>query len=265
MKLIDKPLGRLALGYATVNDGILWILVAILLSLTAADAHGGGFGKVAFTILAFIAYLLIMIFAIRPLLQKLADKNKFASDPRHWELIGILCLVFLSALVTEAIGVHYLLGAFIFGAVMPKSAAHDIMHKIDPVMSVVLLPFFFMLTGLKTNFDILNSAIWVLFAIVLAASSIGKFAGTALPEKYIAKSSWKKSCQLGGFMQCKGLMEVIVLNMLLQGGIITSLLFSAMILMAVVTTAITKPVVLLINKIIREPAVVSETTENLLL
>lgn len=256
MNLIDKPLGRKALGYATVNDGLLWIFVAVLLSLAAS--HGGtgtGYTTVIRTIVLTIVYFAAMIMVIRPILVKLARKQMWIETPTNGQLVAAMCILFASALATELIGVHYLLGAFTFGAIMPKELAHGFQHKIEPVVAVVLLPFFFMTTGLKTNFDLLSGSVWVLFGIVTVLSSLGKVFGTTLAERFVAKSSWPTAWKLGGFMQCKGLMEVIVLNMLLAAGIITTISFSALILMAVVTTAITKPFVLLIHRMFYGPHV----------
>jgi Kef-type K+ transport system membrane component KefB len=242
--IIDKPLGKMALGFATVNDGLLWILVSILLSLSSSQ---GGASNVIRTIILTIAYFSFMVLIIRPALNWVLTKRIKNSHISNNQLVGIVCLMLFSALATELTGIHYLLGAFVFGAVFPKKFAHTLYQKTEPLIIVFLLPFFFMSTGLKTMFNVTAIEVWILFVVIGSLSMIGKLFGTGLTAKYFGYS-WKSSTLLGGFMQCKGLMEVVVLTMMLQAKIISPITFSGMILMAVATTAATVPLVLLISR-----------------
>lgn len=260
MGVIDRKIGKTALGYATVNDGLLWILVAVLLALAAGGENGTV--SVVSTILATLLFIIVVAFVIAPLLRKLVKRNFLTTTAHTSELVFIVCLLFIAAFCTDLIGVHYLLGSFIFGTVIPKEIAHPLQHKLEPFVLVVLLPFFFMMTGLKTEFDVGSLDVWMVFGIFTVLSSIGKFVGTAVPAALTGEPR-KRALVLGCFMQCKGLMEVVVLNMMLQAGIISAVCFSGMILMAVATTAATKPFVLLAGRKIIEQERGAPATVNM--
>lgn len=245
MKLVQHPLGKTALGYATVNDGALWILVSILLTLVQGNMD---IPSVIRTIIFSGAYIAVLVFGVRPMLLGLLKRGLLTNEPDNGQMVLLSCVLLLSSLITDLIGIHYVMGAFAFGAIIPKEMANSIHHKVDTVISVVLLPFFFIITGLKTLFDATASQVWILFAIMTFISSSGKIFGTAIPAKKYGYS-WKEALTLGGFMQCNGLMEIVVLTMMLQAGVISTIAFSGMVFMAIATTALTKPSVLLVDKI----------------
>jgi len=245
MNLIHVPLGKTALGYATVNDAALWILVSILLTLVSSGSTD--IMSIIKTITIASAYIAFLALAVRPLICKLLNKGVFTKESDNGQLVWLSCMVLLSSLATDLIGIHYVLGAFAFGAIIPKEMTGAIHHKIESVVSVVLLPFFFIITGLKTVFDAGSADVWILFAIMTFISSTGKIFGTAIPAKKFG-CSWKDALTLGGFMQCNGLMEIVVLSMMLQAGVISPIAFSGMVFMAIATTALTKPSVLLVDK-----------------
>lgn len=243
MKLHKEHIGRTALGYATVNDGILWLMVTALLTIATAAGSTVNMSAIIWKFSLTVGYIVFMVTIGRFALKKLVHHEIFKKRICNGQLVGIVSLAFVSALATELIGVHYLLGAFVAGTIIPKDMTEDLYHKIDPVVTVVLLPFFFMSTGLKTLFSMGAWEIWILLAVVTIVSSLGKMVGTALPTKYFG-ANWSHSLQLGAFMQCKGLMEVIVLTIMLQAKLISPECFSGMLFMAIITTAITKPMVL---------------------
>jgi len=244
MKLVQSALGKTALGYATVNDGALWILVSILLTLVQGNMD---IASVARTVILASAYIAVLALVVRPFLFGLLKRGMLTNEPDNGQMVLLSCFLLLSSLITDLIGIHYVMGAFAFGAIIPKEMADSIHHKVDTVISVVLLPFFFIITGLKTQFDAGAAEVWILFAIMTAISSSGKILGTALPAKKYG-CSWKDALTLGGFMQCNGLMEIVVLTMMLQAGVISPIAFSGMVFMAITTTAFTKPSVLLVDK-----------------
>jgi len=252
LKLLHSPIGKDSLGFASVNDFVLWILVAILVTVSKPNASYSSVAAILLMTAVFAAFLFKIV---RPFLNRMAESGRLlkideksgkATVPNE-QMIWIICPLFVSAFITQMIGVHYLLGALLYGLIIPKPVTVAVHERIDAVVSEVLLPFFFMLTGLKTQFDIGSSEVWMLFAIMTAVSTFGKIAGTTLPAKTVGNNNWKDSMMLGGLMNCKGLMEVIVLNIVLAGGIISSVAFSAMIMMALVTTAMTKPLVLMVQ------------------
>lgn len=235
--LKTRELGKLSLGLATVNDGMLWVLVALLMLL----ANGGGIGQMLYMLIGTATYLYVAgrwlprAFAWASD-RRLLDADNFTNN----QLVLILCWVAISSIITELLGMHFILGAFVAGAVLPKDLAHKVEKKMELVTNVALLPCFFMITGLRTSFDIGSSEVWMVFAIMSVVSIIGKLAGTALPFRYFG-TEWRRSLQLGTLMSCKGLMEVILLTMLVQMGVISTFCFSAMLIMAVVTTGLTQP------------------------
>jgi Kef-type K+ transport system membrane component KefB len=248
MGLIHRSTGRLALGYAMVHDGLLWILVSVLLTLTGPGEPG--ILPVLETILLTLLFAAVMVVLVRPALVRLVDNGTLEHDPHNGQLVALACLVLLSALATQAIGVHFLLGSFLCGAIMPKAIVAGLQGKMDPVVSVVLLPFFFMSAGHQARFEFDSWEMWLLCLLVTFVSSFGKFFGTMLPARYVGSGfTWARAATLGALMQCKGLMEVVVLTMMLQAEIITPTAFSGLLLMAIITTAITKPLVLLISEL----------------
>jgi Kef-type K+ transport system membrane component KefB len=232
MRLLDR-VGQWALGLAALNDAALWILLAALLAGTAAASLG------VLQMAAFLPiYLLAMVFVVRPLLGRaISVSNDGLSDAA---LVGVLAVAIASSAATEAIGLHYIFGAFVAGAVMPDALRRPILNKLEPVTVMLLLPFFFMLTGLKTTIDTGSPAFMTIFLVATSIAVAGKVAGTALPARLIGWP-WREALALGWLMQTKGLMEVIVLTILLDIGIISTNVFSALILMAVISTAIVMP------------------------
>ena len=253
MKLVQQPLGKTALGYATVNDGALWVLVSILLTLVQGDMD---IPSVIRTIAFAGLYIGVLALVVRPFLCGLLKRGMLTNEPDNGQMVLLSCFLLLSSLITDLIGIHYVMGAFAFGAIIPKEMTHSIHRKVDTVISVILLPFFFIITGLKTQFDAGASEVWILFAVMTFISSSGKIFGTALPARRFG-STWKEAFTLGGFMQCNGLMEIVVLSMMLQAGVISPIAFSGMVFMAIATTALTKPSVLLVEKMFAPRQLVS--------
>ena len=155
-------------------------------------------------------------------------------------LVGVAAVAIASSALTEAVGLHYIFGAFVAGAVMPDALRRPILNKLEPATVMLLLPFFFMLTGLKTTIDAGSPAFMEIFLAATCVAIAGKVIGMGLPARLIGWR-WREALALGVLMQTKGLMEVIVLTILLDTGIIGGNAFSALILMAVVSTAIVMP------------------------
>jgi len=234
MRLLDR-VGQWALGLAAVNDAALWILLAALLAGTAASSLG------AFQIVSVLPlYLLAMVFLVRPILRRAISISPSGDSLSDAALVGVVAVAIASSAATEAIGLHYIFGAFVAGAVMPDALRRPILARLEPVTVMLLLPFFFMLTGLKTTIDPGSPAFTGIFLAATCVAVIGKVAGTALPARLIGWT-WREALALGVLMQTKGLMEVIVLTILLDTGILGKNAFSALVLMAVISTAIVMP------------------------
>ena len=158
--------------------------------------------------------------------------------------------VIASSLATDLIGLHYFIGAFASGAIMPPELRSAIRERFETVVLVALLPFFFILTGLKTNIPAASPAFVGIFLLVCGAAIVGKLVGTVLPARWLGES-WSDALTLGVLMQSKGLMEVIVLTILYDAGVLRPDSFTALLLMALVTTAIAKPLLQVIEAVRR--------------
>jgi Kef-type K+ transport system membrane component KefB len=183
-----------------------------------------------------------MLTVVRPLLARLAGAGDQAV------LVTGTALAILSAGVSEALGTGYLIGAFIAGAIIPVACRPALLGRLEMVTATVLLPFFFMSTGLKALIEPGSGSFLGLLAVAVAATVIGKMAGTTLPARK-AGFSWADSLALGAMMQTKGLMEVVVLAVMHDAGLIGAQIFPAMVAMAVVCTVLTAPAVRLCQRL----------------
>ena len=228
MRLISTSLGQTALALAALNDAALWLMLAVLLALVAG--HGGM--EAALHLGAAFAWV-ALLFVARPLLARVPDGAML--------VVGVT-LAIVSAAVSEALGTGYLIGAFVAGLVVPARSRAALLERLEVVTATVLLPFFFMSTGLKALIEPGSASFLGLLAVATAATVLGKVAGTALPARAMGMA-WPQALSLGVMMQTKGLMEVVVLAVLHDSGLIGSQVFSAMVAMAVVCTVIAAPLV----------------------
>lgn len=238
-KMTTTPIGSLALTCAAIDDVTAWCLLALVVSRVQStmDSAFLTFG------LSFL-FILGMLFVVRPLIAKwahsLSDAKKFTTD----KVAIFLVLVLLSALATEVIGIHAIFGAFLLGVIIPHESfvSRDLEYKLQDIIRVLFLPAFFAFTGMKTQIGLMNSVNdWILCLIIILVATLGKFGGTVVAARFI-KHSWRDSMILGILMNTRGLVELIVLNVGLDLGILTPRLFTMMVIMAVVTTFMTGPI-----------------------
>jgi Kef-type K+ transport system membrane component KefB len=195
------------------------------------------------TIAGSLVYVCIMLFVVRrmlPALERAFRKRDHLSDDL---LAVIVVLVLASALATEWLGIHLLFGAFLMGAIMPKSPEFTryLLHKFESVTVVLLLPLFFAYTGLRTRIGVGGGrAIWFYSAIVIVVAITGKLGGSMFAAR-LAGMPWREAAALGILMNTRGLMELVILNIGLDIGVISPAMFSIMVLMALVTTFMTTP------------------------
>ena len=238
MDLLGICIGHLALGIAGINDVALWILLSGLLTARAGQVAGGHVGLS--TLLLVPLYLVFMIRVVRPLLGRMvvARMRDEMVDERALAVVGAVTIA--SALATESMGLHYIIGAFVTGAVMPVNLRKPILDRLQVLTVALLMPFFFALTGMRTLIDPGSPAFLEVFFIATAAAVAGVVGATAVAARLFG-ASWPFALGLGALLQTKGLMEVIVLTILLDAGIISTNVFAALILMAVVSTALAMP------------------------
>ncbi|MFN8207960.1 MAG: cation:proton antiporter [Bacteroidales bacterium] len=247
--LTRTPIGTLVITSAAANDILAWCILAMVIAVVKAGSIAGA----GFTLIFSVVYVLFMIFVVKPLLQRLTNRY-FTHETISKPIVAIFFMLLMgSAYLTEVIGIHALFGAFMAGVIIPSNSQFRLVlaRKIEDVSLVLLLPLFFVLTGLRTEIGVLNSAHqWEVFAMVIAVAVLGKFAGSAFTARFVGQS-WKNSLMIGALMNTRGLMELIVLNIGYDLGILSTEVFSMLVLMALVTTIMTGPLLDLINFISR--------------
>jgi nucleotide-binding universal stress UspA family protein len=189
-------------------------------------------------------YIAVMFLVVRPFLRRLQTVHDRQGRLSQNVVALILLLVLASAWTTERIGIHALFGAFVMGAVMPKGTqfVRTLAEKLEDFIVVFLLPIFFAYTGLKTQIGLLNNAdMWFFTLLVVAAACLGKFGGSAAAARACGLG-WRESATIGILMNTRGLMELVILNVGRELGVITPAVFAMMVIMALVTTALTTPV-----------------------
>jgi Kef-type K+ transport system membrane component KefB len=236
----STALGTTAILCAAVDDVVAWTLLAIALALIG---HDGGSASLPWRLVGLAVYLAFMIAVVRPFAARLVKRMRTTTD-LSIEMLGVvLAFVLISAAATQAIGVHPLFGAFMAGVCFPRVERWQtaIRAKLDMLVSVLLLPLFFALTGMRTRLDLLNGGrVWGWAAIVLVAAVFGKMGGAALAAR-LNGQTWKDAAALGALLNTRGLVELIVLNIAYNVGAFTPTLFTMLVVMALVTTMITTP------------------------
>lgn len=246
--LLKSELGLMALGCAAVDDVTAWCMLAVVLTLVKA----GGLTGALLTMVLLVAFMAIMLFGVKPLLRRLAFGSTPVEEVReepsryHSWSAAILAFALLAALITEVIGVHALFGAFLAGVIIPPGAVRAFCReRFESITSGLLLPLFFAFTGLRTQIGLLNdAAAWLTFGAVMAVAVAGKLGGSMLAARW-SGLPWRDSFALGALMNTRGLMELIVLNIAYDLGILSPAIFAMLVLMAIATTVMTAPLLTL--------------------
>lgn len=241
--------GVLALTCAAMDDIMGWCILAFVLAIAQFKGfgnethHGSAFRSAMMTVGLSAAYLAVMVLVVRKFLGRL----QAIFDTLGYLTQGVMAIIFLiligSSLATDAIGIHQIFGAFMFGAVMPKEGPFikHLTEKVEDFTVLFLLPLFFAYTGLRTELGLLGSAqLWIICAVIVAAAVVGKFGGVTLAARFYG-ISWRQSGLLGVLMNTRGLMELIILNIGLTFGVLSRPLFAMMVVMALATTFMTTP------------------------
>jgi Kef-type K+ transport system membrane component KefB len=239
-----SDLGVIALACAAVDDVTAWCVLAVIVGIVRADAGGA-----VLTLVLTGAYLFAMLRVLRPIVRRLTEGERLRNRSSQGATAAALVGLFASALVTEAIGVHALFGAFLFGAIIPHDSrlARDLNRRLRDLIVVLFLPAFFSYTGLRLELGLLHTRLDVLYCLVIiAVACAGKFGGTALAARYTGLG-WRDASALGVLMNTRGLMELIVLHVGLDLGVISPRAFAMLVIMAVVTTLLTSPLLALLR------------------
>lgn len=240
-KMLRTQLGAVAIACAAVDDVTGWIILALLMLLARAS-------ETALPLWATIAgvgiYVGVMLFPLRRLMCWIEDYYHQRGQVTQGILALILLFALASAWSTEFLGIHALFGAFLAGVIMPRhhGFVHVLTDKLNDFTVVFLLPLFFAYTGLRTSVGLLNSPeLWLYCGIIILVAVVGKFSGGSLPARATGMP-WRDAWALGALMNTRGLMELVLLNIGLDIGLITPTLFTMLVIMALTTTFMTAPV-----------------------
>jgi len=244
-RLIQTEVGSIAIACAAFGDVTAWLLLAIVVAMVRAGQLSG----VSFwtPILGSIAYAGVAIFLVKPALAWLLRWRQRQGASAREILLVCLLAAFGSALVTEGLGIHAVFGAFLIGALLPKEREfmQALTERLEGV-TLLMLPLFFAATGLRTSIALVSGVeMWFYFALVAAVAIIGKFGGATIAAR-TSGMGWRESGAIGVLMNTRGLMELIVLNIGLEIGVISPALFTILVLMALVTTFMAGPLIELI-------------------
>ena len=234
--------GGLALACAATDDIIAWTLLAVVLAASGIDTGHGHLP--GWSIYLAIPFVLVALFVIRPALTWLTTAYQKAGELTPTILSVVLVGMLLFAATTEVIGIHYIFGAFLFGAIIPHENAaalrHEILVRLEQISVLLLLPVFFLLSGLRVNIQGLGTEHIVPMLAILAVAIVGKYVGAYVGARLQKVPHWQAS-SLGLLMNTRGLTELIILNVGLEKGLLSPDLFTLMVIMALVTTVMTGP------------------------
>lgn len=238
--LLGSSLGTMAIACAAIDDISAWLLLAVLTATVSSSSSWKHFAAAILLLLGFISFMLVIVRRFVLLLEHWYEKRGPGID-----FLPVLVLfIFASSWTTEKLGVHALFGAFMAGLVIPKNEhlLTNVVERIESLSLALLLPLFFALTGLRTRVDLLSGKSALGYGLaILAIAVVGKLAGTALAARFTGQR-WKDSIGLGILMNSRGLVELVILNAALDLGLCSPELFTMMVLMALITTFMTTPI-----------------------
>jgi Kef-type K+ transport system membrane component KefB len=251
--LTRTELGTLALACAAVNDVIAWCILAYIVAFVRASSEAK---PLWLTLSGVTLFAVVMIAWVRGWLGRFQGSFERHRGITHDAMAVLLWLLLLSAAMTEWLGVHLLFGAFLFGAIMPKDQRFlEAVHgSLESVTVVLLLPIFFAFVGLRTSIGLIGAGgVWVYGTLVILVAVAGKFGGAAIAARATGVP-WRNALAVGALMNTRGLMELVLLNIGLDLGVINQTMFSIMVIMALVTTFLTTPLLAMIRPLVHVEA-----------
>lgn len=232
-------LGTIVITCAAADDITAWCILAAVIAIVKA----GSIASSIYIMLMAFAYVLAMLFLVKPFFKKVGDLySRHDTINKSVAAIFLLTLI-ISSYITEIIGIHALFGAFMTGVIMPDVAKvrNLFIEKVEDVAVILLLPLFFVFTGLRTEIGLINDAyLWQVTGGIIAVAVTGKFIGSALAARFVGQN-WRDSLTIGALMNTRGLMELVVLNIGYELGVLSPKVFTMMVIMALVTTFMTGP------------------------
>lgn len=239
--------GTIAITCAAADDVTAWCLLAAVVAIVQA----GTFTSALFTLLFSLIYLAVMLKLVGPFLNRLSRLYPTEETLSKPVMAVIFMILLLSSWSTEIIGIHALFGAFLAGAIMPEdhNFRRILTERVEDVAMVLLLPLFFVFTGLRTQLGLLDSPkLWLVCIAVISVAVLGKLVGSALAARFMG-INWKDSLIIGILMNTRGLMELVVLNIGYDLGVLSAEVFTMMVMMALLTTVMTGPALTLVERL----------------
>jgi Kef-type K+ transport system membrane component KefB len=255
-------LGTIVITCAAADDITAWCLLAAVIAIVKA----GSFISSLYVIGLAFMYVLMMLFVVKPFLKRIGELYAKKNNIKKSVVAIFFLTLIVSSYLTEIIGIHALFGAFMTGAIMPDIAKfrNIFIEKVEDIAVILFLPLFFVFTGLNTNIGLLNDVyLWKVTGFIIMVAVAGKFFGSALAAKFVGQN-WRESLTIGALMNTRGLMELVVLNIGLDLGVLTPKVFTMMVIMALVTTFMTGPALDIINFIFKtkDAIIPSEIKKN---
>ncbi len=242
-------LGTIVITCAAADDITAWCLLAAVIAIVKA----GSFVSALYVIGLAVAYVLMMLFVVKPFLKRIGDLYGKKDNIKKSVVAIFFLTLIVSSYLTEIIGIHALFGAFMTGVIMPDISKfrNVFIEKVEDVSLILLLPLFFVFTGLRTEIGLINEPyLWEVTGFIILVAVAGKFFGSALAAKFVGQS-WRDSLTIGALMNTRGLMELVVLNIGYELGVLSPKVFTMMVIMALVTTFMTGPALDIINFIFK--------------
>jgi Kef-type K+ transport system membrane component KefB len=237
--MTGSQLGTIALTCAAVDDVTAWCLLALVVSI-AQSRMVDAIRTLALT----LGFVVLILRVVAPIVRQLVPRIDHSENLTRTALSVVFLALLASAMMTEYIGIHGFFGAFLFGAIIPHRSriAQELKQRLDDFVAVLLLPAFFAYTGMRTEIGLVSGmSNWLICITIIFVACLGKFGGTFVAARF-SGLNWRDSAALGTLMNTRGLVQLIVLNLGADLGLLTPTLFTMLVIMAVVTTFLTAPV-----------------------
>lgn len=254
-------LGTIVITCAAADDITAWCLLAAVIAIVKA----GSFTSSFYVILLAVGYVVLMMKVVKPFLKRVGDLHTSRENLSKPIVAIFFVTLIISSYTTEVIGIHALFGAFMAGAIMPENTKFRnlFIEKIEDVSLVLLLPLFFVFTGLRTQIGLLDDiSLWKVTGYIILVAVVGKFLGSMVAAKFVGQN-WKDSLTIGALMNTRGLMELVVLNIGYDLGVLTPEIFAMMVIMALLTTFMTGPALDIIDWVFKGAQLIPQTIREI--
>lgn len=242
LDILQVRVGAVALAAAGIGDAILWAGMAVLLPFAAGE--GGLLREGVLALGSGLVACLGVRFVAGPLILAMMARQA----PERVVMSAVAIVIFAASSLTLLFGLHNVVGAFVAGLFLPERMRQLAADKLDAPTALILMPFFFLATGLKTSFSLADPAIWTIFVVALAVCVLAKLAATMLAAR-LAGESWAMGAGLGVLLQTKGLMELVIVTVFYERGVVGPATYSALVIVALVSTALTMPLFDLLERL----------------